>query len=152
VFYAHEVQPYRFSNTWRFPVSTETLFKAVTDLANYPLWWPNILSVRQLDEDVAELVCRALLPYKLVIQMRRQVQDERAGRLRVELSGDLEGFLTGSIAPNNGGAQLLITQEVIVSKKALRRMNFIARPLFRVNHTAMMRQGYKHFGLYLASQ
>jgi hypothetical protein len=148
--YAIVVRPYRFLTGWWFPHPSSVIFAAVTDLASYPLWWNNILSVRQVDEEVAEVVCRAVLPYRLVVQLRRREQDEQAGQLRVEISGDLEGFLAGQLSTVANGTRLLITQEVVVCKKALRSLDFIARPLFRANHSAMMRLGHKGLADYLA--
>ena len=143
------MRPYRFADEWLLPASTSEIFEAVTDLANYSLWWSNILSVHQLEEDVAEMVCRAALPYQLVIRMRRREQNEQAGQLRVEISGDLQGFLAGRLLSVANGTRLLITQEVEVRKNSLRRLDFVARPLFRANHSAMMRQGYQGLISYL---
>src|SRR5215217_4007688 len=143
------MRPYRFADEWLLPASTSEVFEAVTDLANYSLWWSNVLSVRQLEEDVAEMVCRAALPYQLVIRMHRREQNERTGELRVEISGDLQGFLAGKLLSVTSGTQLLITQEVEVHKNSLRRLDFIARPLFRANHSAMMRRGCKGLICYL---
>jgi hypothetical protein len=133
--------PYRFRNTWLLAAAPSVVFGAVVDLATYPDWWSDVRSVTQIDDDTAELICQAALPYKLVLRMHRTEHNERAGRLRVELSGDLEGFLAGLVLASGGGTRLEITQEVVARKPLLRQLDTVARPLFRANHALMMRRG-----------
>nr|WP_235022918.1 SRPBCC family protein [Amycolatopsis alkalitolerans] len=132
---------YRFRDTWVIGAPVPVVFDAVVDLENYPRWWPDVRSVRQIDEDTAELVCRASLPYGLTIRMRRAEQNESTGRLRVHLDGDLEGLLAASILRHPAGSTLEIVQQVVVRKPLLRRLSPVARPLFRLNHALMMRRG-----------
>lgn len=143
---------YRFRNVWSLEVAAARLFGALVDLANYPAWWPDIRSVSRVDDDTAELTCRALLPYALVFRLHRTEQDERAGRLRVDMTGDLEGYVQGIVAQHEPRrAQLEIAQQVVVNKRLLRRLAPVARPLFRANHAAMMRRGHRGLRTYLAA-
>ncbi|WP_020672000.1 SRPBCC family protein [Amycolatopsis nigrescens] len=140
---------YRFRTDWQLRAPVSAVFAAAVDLANYPAWWPDVRAVRKVDEDTAELLCRSTLPYSLVLRMHRAEQDEPSGRLRVTLSGDLEGVLAGHVSARDGGTRLLITQEVVARKKLLRRLGPVARPLFEVNHTLMMRRGQRQLQAYL---
>jgi len=143
---------YRFRNVWALEVAATRLFDALVDLANYPRWWPDVRAVRQVDDDTAEFICRALLPYDLVFRLHRDEQDEHAGRLRVNMTGDLEGYVQGLVAAHEPtAARLEISQEVTVNKKLLRRLAPIARPLFRANHAAMMWRGHRGLRSYLAN-
>jgi hypothetical protein len=143
---------YRFRNVWSIEVAAARLFGALVDLASYPHWWPDVRSVRQVDDNTAELTCRALLPYALVFRLHRAEQDERAGRLRVTMTGDLEGYVEGIVAAHEPSlARLEISQEVVVNKTLLRRLAPVARPLFRANHAAMMRRGQRGLRSYLTS-
>jgi uncharacterized protein YndB with AHSA1/START domain len=142
---------YRFRTTWLLPAPAPAVFGAVTDLAEYPSWWPDVHAVSRVDDDTAELVCRAALPYRLVLRMRRAVQDEPSGRLRVMLSGDLEGFLAGQLTGSDEHSRLVITQEVVVRKPLLRSLDLVARPVFRANHAWMMRRGLRGLRAYLAA-
>jgi hypothetical protein len=137
------ISRYRFRNTWLLAAAPSVVFGAVVDLATYPDWWSDVRSVSQIDDGTAELICRAALPYQLVLRMHRIEQNERAGRLRVELSGDLEGCLAGLVLGSGGGTRLEITQEVVARKPLLRRLDPVARPLFRANHALMMRRGHR---------
>lgn len=139
------INTYRFRDTWFIAASPPSVFAAVIDLSSYPRWWPDVRSVDRVDEDTAELVCRATLPYRLVLTMRRAEQDAPAGRLRVDLAGDLEGTLAALVIGQATGTRLDITQHVMARKPLLRHLAPMARPLFRANHALMMRRG--HFGL-----
>ncbi|MQA07526.1 MAG: polyketide cyclase [Pseudonocardiaceae bacterium] len=134
---------YRFRNSWFVATSAERVFTALTELGDYPLWWPHVREVNQVDDNTAEVVCRAVLPYALVLRMVRVEQDESLGRLGVRLSGDLEGSLRGLVQPRAGGTRVEITQQVVANKKLLRRLTPVARPAFLVNHALMMRRGQR---------
>ncbi|MBK1788540.1 SRPBCC family protein [Prauserella cavernicola] len=132
---------YRFRSAWLLGAPAPRVFAELVDLANYPVWWPDVRSVSRVDERTAELVCRASLPFALRLRMTRVEQDERAGRLGVALTGDLEGSLTGHVQPCADGTWLEIAQHVVVRKRLLRVLSPVAHPVFRVNHAAMMRRG-----------
>jgi hypothetical protein len=141
---------YRFSSTWLLPgTAPERVFGAVTDLAGYPRWWSDVRTVRRVDDDTAELVCRSRLPFRLVVRMHREHQDERAGLMRVRLSGDLDGVLAGTVRAAGADTLLRITQDVQARKELLRRLDAVARPIFRANHALMMRRGHRGLLTYL---
>jgi uncharacterized protein YndB with AHSA1/START domain len=142
---------YVFRDIWSLGAPAGAVFAAVTDLERYPAWWPDVRSVRKVDEETAELVCRAALPYRLVVRMHRTEQDEPAGRLRVELTGDLEGSLAGLVVPGTAATRLEITQEVVARKPLLQRLDRLARPVFRANHALMMRRGQRGLRVHLAA-
>lgn len=140
---------YRFRDVWSLSAATSRVFDALVDLLRWPVWWPDVRSVRQVDDDTAELVCRSTLPYALTFRVHRAEQDAGAGRLRVDLTGDLEGYTVGVVARRAAGARLAIDQRVVVNKPLLRTFAPVARPLFQVNHTLMMRRGHRGLRGYL---
>jgi hypothetical protein len=141
---------YRFRNLWSVRATTARVFDALVDLASYPAWWPDIRSVDRLDDDTAEVTCRSVLPYVLTFRLRRAEQDEDAGRMRVDMTGDLEGYVAGVVAEHRtAGAVLAITQRVVVTKPLLRALSPVAHPLFRANHALMMRRGQRGLRAYL---
>ena len=132
---------YRFRSTWLLPAPSDAVFAALVDLADYPAWWPDVRSVSRVDDDTAELVCRASLPFALRLRMRRVEENRPAGRLEVLLSGDLEGTLSGRLTREGRGTVLDIRQQVVAHKPLLRTFSPVAHPVFRLNHAAMMRRG-----------
>ncbi|MEU3274588.1 SRPBCC family protein [Saccharomonospora sp. NPDC006951] len=135
---------YRFRAAWSIDAPAPAVFAAVVDVARYPQWWPDVRTVSKVNEDTAELVCRATLPFALTLRMTRLEQDEHTGRLGVALSGDLEGSLTARVWEGPGSAtRLEILQQVVATKTLLRALSPLARPVFRANHAVMMRRGQR---------
>jgi Polyketide cyclase / dehydrase and lipid transport len=141
---------YRFRNLWSVRAPVTHVFDALVDLASYPTWWPDIRAVKQVDDDTAEVICRSVLPYALTFRLHRAVQDSQQGRMRVDMTGDLEGYVQGVVAEHETeGAVLAISQRVVVTKPLLRALAPVARPLFQANHALMMRRGQRGFRAYL---
>jgi hypothetical protein len=141
---------YRFRDVWSVPANTTRVFDALVDLLNWPRWWPDVRTVRQIDDDTAELTCRAVLPYALTFRLRRAEQDAGAGFLRVDMTGDLDGYCEGVVGRGDRGSRLAIDQRVAVTKPLLRALAPVARPFFTANHAAMMRRGQRGLRSYLA--
>ncbi len=141
---------YSFRSLWSVRAATSRVFDALVDLTSYPRWWPDIRAVNRVDDDTAEVTCRALLPYALTFRLHRAVEDPATGRMRVDMTGDLEGFVQGEVAPHReAGALLAISQRVVVTKPLLQALAPVARPLFRANHAVMMYRGQRGFRAYL---
>jgi hypothetical protein len=140
---------YRFRDVWSVAAHTHRVFDALVDLMSWPRWWPDVRSVDRIDDDTAEITCRAVLPYALTIRLHRAEQDHHAGRLRVEMTGDLDGYCEGLVKETTGGAQLAIDQRVAMTKPLLRTLAPLARPLFTANHAAMMWRGQRGLRGYL---
>lgn len=137
------VHEYRFRSVWSIAASPPAVFHALVDLAGYPTWWPDVRSVSEVDEDTAEMVCQAVLPYRLTLRMRRAEQDEPNGRLRVDLTGDLVGYIGCVVDTERDRTRLKIAQEVVVTRRLLRMMGPVVRPLLVANHGAMMWRGQR---------
>ncbi len=140
---------YRFRNVWAVRATAGRVFDALVDLDSYPAWWPDIRAVNRVDDDTAELVCRSTLPYVLTFRLHRAEEDAGKGRMRVDMTGDLEGYVQGVVAARTQGAVLAISQRVVVNKPLLRALAPVARPVFRANHALMMWRGQRGFRAYL---
>jgi hypothetical protein len=132
---------YVFRSEWQLAVSADAVYSALRDVAGYPAWWPQVRSVRQLDDETGEVRCRSLLPYDLVFAIRRDVEDPAALVLRAHQTGDLEGWSQWSITAAAGGAIVVFDEDVVVRKPLVRRAGLLARPALRFNHAVMMRDG-----------
>lgn len=141
---------YRFRHLWAVRATTSRVFEALVDLANYPAWWPDIRDVTRVDDDTAEVTCRSALPYVLTFRLHRAEENPQQGRMRVDMTGDLEGYVQGVVAQHRTvGALLAISQRVVVNKPLLRTFAPVARPLFQANHALMMWRGQRGFRAYL---
>ena len=132
---------YVFHSTWHIAASPEEVYDALRDVASYPTWWPQVRSIRQLDETSGELSCRSLLPYELTFVVRREIEDRAARILQAHQTGDLEGTSRWTVTANGAGSVAAFDEDVVVRNALVRRAGLIARPILRVNHDLMMREG-----------
>jgi len=145
------VHQYTFRSVWLVPSAADQVFSVLAELGDYPRWWPQVRSIRQIGEQCAELVCRSVLPYDLVFQASHDRKDPDAGVLRARLTGDLDGYCGWQITPAPSGARLVFAQQVEVRSPMLRTLSWLARPALLANHELMMRSGRRGLSNYLAS-
>lgn len=141
---------YRFRSTWRFQAEPDQVYAALVDVESYPTWWPQVRSVRQLDESSGELTCRSLLPYDLTFVVRREVEDPVGRILRAQMTGDLAGTSQWSIEPDGTGTVAIFDEDVHVRRALIKAAGLVARPALTFNHGLMMRSGEKGLRSYLA--
>jgi len=132
---------YRFRSEWRLPATPDAVYAALEDLEHYPDWWREVRTVEQVDERTARLTCRATLPYDLVFTTQQARRDPDARVLEATLRGDLDGFSRWTISAEGDGALAVFEEEVEAMKPLLRALAPVARPVFRLNHSLMMRHG-----------
>ena len=141
---------YSFSSVWFVDASPQDAYEVLSDLGDYPKWWPEVKEIWPIDDDTVDARARSLLPYDLRFTMHRGRQDRGTGILETEMTGDLEGFSRFSISPAGTGSRLLFEEEVITNKGLLNRLAPVARPAFKWNHSLMMRHGLAGLQTYLA--
>jgi uncharacterized protein YndB with AHSA1/START domain len=142
---------YRFRSVWRLDAPPAAVYGVLERPDAYPRWWPQVREVRPTGEDTGVLRFRSALPYDLVVTARATRQDPGRRVLEVSLSGDLEGWVRWTAAPEGPGTRLLFEQEVDVRKPLMRRLALPGRPFFLANHAAMMRAGRRGLRARLAS-
>lgn len=137
---------YSFAEDWLVPRQPGELYDVLVDVERYPTWWPQVRAVAKLDEDVALVACRSLLPYTLHLELRPVRRDREAGVLDVALDGDLVGRCCWLVSEHPEGSRLLFEQEVSLPSAWLRRASTVARPLLVANHAWMMRGALRGLG------
>lgn len=141
---------YQFRSVWRPAAPVADVYKVLEHLADYPMWWPEVKEVRPLGPDQYELRCRSILPYDLVFTTHQTRRDPMARVLEASLTGDLEGFSRWTLQESPDGVRATFEEEVVANKELLRRLDLLARPAFRANHSLMMRHGERGLRTYLA--
>ena len=140
---------YVFHTEWHLTASPDDVYTALHDVASYPQWWPQVRSVRAVDEVTGELRCRSMLPYDLVFVVSREVEDPSARVLAARQTGDLEGTSRWTIAADGDGTVATFDEDVVVRKALVRAAGVIARPALRFNHDRMMHDGERGLRRYL---
>ena len=141
---------YVFQSVWHFTASPDDVYHALARVSDYPLWWPEVKAVRPLGNEVYELVCKSTLPYELRFTITQSRRDPDARLLEANMAGDLEGSSRWTIAVDTQGTAATFDEDVVANKSLLRRLEPIARPAFKANHTRMMRNGERGLRTYLA--
>ncbi|MER8098931.1 SRPBCC family protein [Kitasatospora sp. NPDC094016] len=143
---------YRFQGMWRLAAPAPDVYAALEDVPGYPLWWPEVLEVRQTDEESGDVVVRALLPYRLVIRLEARRRDPAAGVLEAAMRGDLTGWSRFTVTPDGPGSRVLFEEDTRPGKPLLRRLALPLHPLFRANHAVMMLRGRRGLAAHLGGR
>ncbi|MFE9422034.1 SRPBCC family protein [Kitasatospora sp. NPDC006697] len=133
---------YHLVSVWRLPAPPAAVYRALRDVPDYPLWWPQVREVRELPDGTGQLLIRSVLPYSLLFTAWPRRQDEAALVLEAGLAGDLAGWSRWTVEPDHpDGSRAVFEQEVRPGKPLMRRLALPGRPLFLANHAVMMRAG-----------
>jgi len=141
---------YEFHSTWHVNAAPNDVYAVLERLTDYPLWWPQVRSVTPLGNDRYDLVCRSALPYELHFSTEQTVRSPRDRVLEASMVGDLEGFSRWTITTDAHGTVATFDEDVVATKALLQRLELVARPAFKANHTRMMRDGERGLRTYLA--
>jgi uncharacterized protein YndB with AHSA1/START domain len=145
---AEERFPYEIVSRWSVPGAIEDVYDVLTDGESRALWWPEAYaSVRKVEPGDTEgrgrvdaIVTRGFLPYD--VNWRLKVLDAAPPTMiRVEASGDLCGLGEWRLTQRGAAVELVYTWRVRVEKPWMRRLEFILKPLFTMNHNWIMRHG-----------
>lgn len=128
---------YRFRHDVTLAAPVEEVHAVLVDLERYVDWWPQVRAVAKVDDDHAIAVCRSVLPYRLELGLTALERSVR--RLRVGLSGPLEGWAQWRLDPDGAGTRVRFEQEVTVVSRTMVLASYVARPVLTWNHHRMMR-------------
>jgi hypothetical protein len=135
---------YHFRAEWQLDQPLPVVWDALEALVDYPRWWPQVRRAELIELAACRLTIRSFLPYDLTFVSRPARRED--GVLEASLSGDLEGWSRWTIT---GSTTAVFEEDVEVVKPLLRRLS-VARPLFRANHSWMMRSGQRGLRAHLA--
>ncbi|MCM2579425.1 SRPBCC family protein [Streptomyces meridianus] len=142
---------YRFRSLWDVDAPPDAVFVVLGTPEEYPLWWPQVREVARIDDTSGRARFRSVLPYDLVVTVRKVRHDPAARVLEVALAGDLDGWARWTVAPCGGGTRAVYDQQVEVRHPLMRVLAVPGRPLFRANHALMMRAGLHGLRVRLAA-
>ena len=132
---------------WHLEAPQTTVWDAIYDTDRWPLWWPYVVRVEELDRGEADgvgavrrLTWKTRLPYQLSFEVRST---------RVEAPRVLEGYATGELEGTglwrlaSAGALTIVRYDwtVDVTKPWMALIAPLARPIFKWNHDEVMRAG-----------
>lgn len=137
---------YSFLTTWILDAPREDVWQAIYEIERWPDWWRGVRRVEKLehgDEDGIGALYRhewrSVIPYPVRFETRI-TRIERPNLIEARADGELAGtgrwrFLDGR------DTALTYEWDVRTTKPWMNLVAPIARPVFRWNHNAVMRQG-----------
>lgn len=143
---------FRFRSRYPLAAAPEPVLSALTDPERWPLWWPQIRSVRRHDETSGTVLVRSRLP----ITMKLHLTEARVehGTMRARLGGDLVGWVRYRVQPAAGERDCVVAyeQECRLGRAVPAVLVRAAAPALRYNHEAMMRSGMRGLEAYASSR
>lgn len=110
---------YAFHSVWRLAAAPAAVYQILCHVELYPAWWPEVRSMRRLDERRFDTVCRSLMPYALRFVTEQALIDPEHGVLEAHLPGDLDGRSRWTVAADGPDTALSYDQEVVTHTRLL---------------------------------
>lgn len=145
---ARVVAPFRYECQVLVGVRPAELWMLLEQPTAYPGWWPWLHLVHREPAlrtgSTVEATIRAPLPYRLDLRIR--VLDlEPARAIRTEVAGDLAGPASVVLAEHPDGTAVRLSWELEVTRRGLRTLAALARPVLEWGHDRVVADGIAQF-------
>lgn len=139
---------YHFVTHWRVLGTPEQVDDILNDATDLPRWWPAVyLSVTEEQPandaglgQVVHLHTKGWLPYTIRWHMRTTEKIPRQ-RLALEAWGDFVGTGVWTFEADGEYTNITYDWRISAEKPLFRRLTFLLRPIFSLNHLWAMRVG-----------
>ncbi|MBL8131774.1 MAG: SRPBCC family protein [Anaerolineae bacterium] len=148
---------YHFITHWRIQADLKEIVDIISDAEDLPRWWPSVyLEVRELEGGDStgvgkrvSLYTKGWLPYTLRWQFRVTESNAPYG-FTLEAEGDFVGRGIWTFAGDGPWVNIRYDWQIEAEKPLLKRLSFLLKPLFSVNHRWAMARGEESLRLELA--
>ena len=149
---------YSFITQWWFDAPIERVWEAIRGAERWPSWWRSVSAVENVSAgddsgigEVRRFTWRGRLPYTLTFEMKT-TRVEPPSLLEGVATGELEGAGRWRLASESGGTAVRYDWNVRATKRWMRLLAPVARPLFSWNHDAVMKDGERGLRRLLAER
>lgn len=148
---------YHYVTHWRLDAPPDAVWQALTEVDDWPRWWPYVQSVETLrrgrePDGVGELrriAWGSRLPYGFTLEVEC-LESEAPRRLRGRSRGALEGEGLWELWPDGLGTVVRYTWRLDLNTRWMRLVAPLMSPVFRWNHEGVMRGGGQGLARWLA--
>jgi len=142
---------YQFTSHWQLDAPARTVFDILYRVGDYPKWWPQFVKVTSIGPNVHDMTLQSLMRYRISYTLVNQKTDQKSLILRAKVDGDIRGTIEWDIDPRDGGGCIAHFREQVSGRMALlNAFSWALRPVFRMNHNHVMRDGERALRMYLA--
>lgn len=138
---------YRFLTTWLLQAPRRQVWDQLRDAMSWPEWWEGVVRVEEHDagDEAGEggrhtIEWRSRIPYPLAFEFHTDEVDAPR-RMAGRAFGELEGTGVWRLMEDGGVTAVLYEWDVATTKPWMNAIAPVARPVFRLNHDVVMRQG-----------
>lgn len=140
---------YSFSSNWKIKASIEEVWCAIYESEQWPQWWPNVVSVRELQKggendigNIREYKIKSPMLYTLTFSLQLTEKTEYQF-LQGNASGELSGVGNWRFTENAGVTHIQCNWKVSTNIGWMNKLAFLLRPAFAFNHSVVMKNGAK---------
>jgi len=138
---------YHFVSIWQVEAPIERVWEEIYHAERWPDWWKYVIGVYELEPGGADgvgkrqrFLFRTRLPYTLGFEaILTRVQPP--SKLDAEATGELEGTGRWTITSADDGTLVRYDWDVRTTKRWMKLLAPVARPVFNWNHDQLMREG-----------
>ena len=138
---------YKFVTTWQIKAPIESAWDAIRALDDWPAWWSFVAKVIEIDPGdenglgaVHRLDWKTRLPYTLSFESV-VVRIEKPSLIEATIDGELVGYGTWHLSQTGDVTCVRHEWKVSTQKAWMNWLAPLARPAFKWNHVAVMRDG-----------
>jgi uncharacterized protein YndB with AHSA1/START domain len=132
---------------WRLDAPVERVWPLLTSIEEWPLWWRAVSKVELLKAgdanglgSIHRITWKTALPYQLTFDTR-MTRIEPMSIIEGQASGELDGRGLWTLRPEGERTHVRYDWNVEVTKRWMRVLEPILRPVFAWNHTVVMGWG-----------
>jgi hypothetical protein len=147
---------YHFITEWNIPGTLEEVLDILGDIHGLPRWWPSVyLGVEELERGDENgvgkrvaLYTKGWLPYTLRWQFR-VAEVNPPGHIRIDSIGDFIGRGIWTLTQHGENVNIIYDWKISAQKPILKRLSFLLKPIFSMNHHWAMEKGEESLRLEL---
>ncbi len=141
---------YHFITHWRVQSTVEEVYDILSNPTELPRWWQDVyLNVKEMTPGNANgvgkqvrLLTKGYLPYRLKWEFR-VTETRKPYGLSIKAWGDFDGVGVWNFQQENDWVSITYNWKIRADKPLLRRLSFLLKPAFSVNHRWAMAKGEK---------
>jgi hypothetical protein len=140
---------YKFITHWQIRAPLNDVWQAIYESTEWPNWWKGLQRVQVIEPNdstgingVREYTWKSVLPYTLSFKLKITAKEDFKFLHGIAF-GELEGDGTWFFKEEKGITKIQYNWNVKTNKAWMNYLAFVLKPLFRLSHNIIMKEGAK---------